>query len=150
MTQSLEKIQDLSLYYWLKSFVNPMVTIVDSFPVQDLVVPSVSIEADVINGYFLELGSRKQEQIRIWTIDVFALNKSQRDEIGYVIYNELDNEIPVYDYNEGFPPSVMTPTQLGILDMIEKKLKIIRVYPELVDQLYYRCEITFSTLYRSF
>jgi hypothetical protein len=150
LAQTFEKKQDLSVYYWLQSFLNPMVKVVDAFPVENLVLPSVSIETDVINGFFLELGSGKQEQIRTWTVDVFALNKTQRDEIGYLIYNELDNKIPVYDYDEGFPPAVNSQTQLGILDMLEKKLKTIRVYPELVDTLYYRCEITFSTLYRSF
>lgn len=145
----LEKKQDQSIYYWLKSILNSQVTVVDAFPTSDLVTPSVSIDADRINGFFLELGNRNQEQIRTWTINVFAVNKAQRDDLGYLIYNSLDTGILTYNYDEGFPPLV-TPSILGRLDIDNKQLQFIQVFPDLVDQLYYRCEITFTTYYRNF
>ena len=143
----LERIQDLSIYYWLYDKLNTTISIpvVDSFPTEELLIPSVSIEADEIDAFVLELGNKTLEQIRVWSVDVFAVNKSQRDEIGYKIFNDLDEKIPVYNYELGFPPTVVP--QLGVLDITEKKLKIIRVFPELVDKLYYRCEVTFSTIY---
>ena len=143
----LERIQDLSIYYWLYDKLNTTISIpvVDSFPTEELLIPSVSIEADEIDAFVLELGNSTLEQLRIWSVDVFAVNKSQRDEIGYKIFNDLDEKIPVYNYELGFPPTVVP--QLGVLDITEKKLKIIRVFPELVDKLYYRCEVTFSTIY---
>jgi len=43
----------------------------------------------------------------------FAQTKAQRDEIGYRILDSLEQCIPVYDYDEGFPPDT-TPTNLGV------------------------------------
>lgn len=146
----IEKIQDLSIHYWLENKLNTVISIpvVDGFPTEELTVPSVSVEADEIHAFPLELGNSTMEAFRFWTIDVFASNKSQRDDIGYKIFNDLDEKIPVYNYALGFPPIVVP--QIGCLDMTEKKLKIIRVFPELVDKLYYRCEITFQTIYTIF
>jgi|WetSurMetagenome_2_1015567.scaffolds.fasta_scaffold127137_2 hypothetical protein len=145
----LEKKQDQSIYYWLKSIVSDQVTVVDAFPTSDLRIPSVSIEAERIQAFQLELGTKKQEQIRTWIINIFGMNKAQRDDLGYLIFNALDEGIPVNNYDEGFPPSV-TPSLMGRLELDTKDLVVIQVFPELVEQLYYRSEITFTTYYRNF
>jgi hypothetical protein len=71
--------------------------------------------------------------------------------MAYRVYNELDYGIPVYDYNEGFPPAV-SPTRLGCLRVKddEKRLETIRVLPQLVDKLYYRASISFVMVYDKF
>ena len=68
-------------------------------------------------------------------------------EIGYKIVYDLEEGIPVYNYDEGFPPTV-TPTQIGMLvpyDYIE--MKIVKVLPELVSKLYWRATISFVADY---
>jgi len=146
-----ERKEDLSVYYFIKDLFSdvPFVTIVDAFPVDNLVIPSISVETVRINTYQFELGNRHRVQLRSWYIDVFAQNKSQRDEFGYRIMNALEECISVYDYDEGFPPDV-TPTKLGCLDVDTVRLEWIRVMPQLVDKLYYRARLYFTATYDRF
>ena len=140
--------QDLSIYYFLVDLFQdaPFITIVDGFPVQNLVVPSISVEAKMLNKQAFEMGNRRHLVPRVWIIDIFAKDKAQRDEFGYRIFTALDDPIPVYDYDEGFPPSV-SPTQLGSMEIMDTKMEIIKVLPELVDNLYYRATVTFVASY---
>lgn len=145
----LERKQDLSIYYWLKDsiFVDaPFINIADGFPTQGLELPMVAVEGSDINIGPFELGNPYGIKYRIWDIDVFGENKSQRDEYGYRILNEVENKIPVYDYDEGFPPDV-TPTQIGILIPERIKMEIIRVDPNLVSDLYWRATVSFVAIY---
>ena len=136
----LERLEDLSIYYWLvdKFSSTPFVKIVDGFPVEDLTIPSISIEQDELENYPLQLGDRKGGSIRTWYIDVFAKNKSQRDEFAYKVYNDLKDGITIYDYNTGFS----NPSSIGHLDIQYKKIQIIRIDPELISPLYYRAQLT--------
>ena len=76
----------------------------------------------------------------------YTNNKSQRDELAYRLLNGLEACIPVYDYDEGFPPDV-SPTELGCLEVEDLKLQIILVFPELVDTLYWRATVSFVATY---
>lgn len=140
-----ERKEDLSVYYWLKDLF-PTFTIVDGFPVENLKIPTISVEVDTIDSEPFELGNRHRQKFRVWYIDVFAATKSQRDEVAYKILEELENPIQVYDYDEGFPPSV-SPSNIGGLIPQDIRLEIKRVLPELVDLLYYRSTVTFSAVY---
>jgi len=143
----LERKWDLSVVYWLKTlFTGTPVNIVDSYPSEKMILPTVSVDFDSISTYMLELGSRKKAKIGSWTIDIFAKTKSQRDEIAFKILTALDEKISVYDYDQGFPPSV-TPSNLGCLDPDNTSMQIVRVIPELVDELYYRAVVTFMAEY---
>lgn len=144
----LQSKQDRSVYYYLVDlFIDtPFITIVDGFPTTDLVVPSISVEADTLYSVPHELGNRFGVKPRIWFIDIFGKNKSQRDEFSYKIFNDLENKIPVYDYDEGFPPDV-NPTKIGVLDPRNLQMKIVRVMPELVTKLYWRATISFLADY---
>jgi hypothetical protein len=146
----LERKQDLSVYYWLASMFasTPQVKIVDGFPVSDLVIPSLSVEAESITISPLELGDRKGLEIRVWILDVFAANKAQRDEFSFKILNALDNNILVYNYDLGFPPVVVP--QIGCLIPQDVAYKKIQVLPQLVDKLYWRGQITFRAIYSVF
>jgi len=143
----IERKQDLSVYYYMKDllFTTPQVSVVDEFPVQKLVLPTVAVEAKTLTTYPFELGNKNRSLLRVWYIDVFAQNKSQRDELGYLILNSLEDCIPVYDYDEGFPPTVVT--KLGCLDTQDLQMEIIRISPLLVDTLYYRTTVSFSAIY---
>lgn len=144
----LERKQDLSVYYFIKDLFSgyPTVKIVDGFPVENLTIPTISVEAEVVNILPGELGNRHGIVFRVWYVEIFAENKSQRDEIGYTIIHALENNIPVYDYDQGFPPSV-TPARLGGLVPEDIKMEIIKVFPQLVEKLYYRATVSFVAYY---
>jgi len=143
----LIRIQDLSIYYWLEGILPGFVTVVDGFPEGDLTLPTVSVEALPMEGVPHELGGCDKD-IRFWRIDVFVDNKSQRDDIAYIIYKELENGVSVYNYNEGFPPAI-SPTQLGNLICYDRRVAPIKVFEELVRKLYWRSAINFWTEYET-
>lgn len=143
----LVRIQDLSIYYWLKGILPNFVTVVDGFPEGDLILPTVSVEAQPMEGIPFELGGCDKD-IRFWRIDVFAKDKSQRDDMAYVIFKELEKNISVYNYNEGFPPDV-SPSQLGYMRCYNRQVAPIRVFEELVRKLYWRSAINFWTEYET-
>lgn len=143
-----ERKEDLSVYYFIDNLFasTQFVSIVDAFPVDNLEIPTIAVEARSIRAYNFELGNKTRAQLRTWYIDVFAQNKSQRDEFSYTIMNALEDCIPVYNYDEGFPPSV-SPTEIGCLQVEDIRLEIIRVMPQLVDKLYYRATVSFTATY---
>lgn len=148
---NIERKKDLSIYYWLidKFSDAPYINIQDGFPVSNLVIPTISIDGGVINLEPHEMGNKNQVFVRIWRIDVFADNKSIRDEYSYRILGELQDNIPVYDYDEGFPPSV-SPTQLGCLQASNIKMTPVQIFPELTEKLYFRASVTFTAKYNKF
>ena len=151
MTIQLDRILDLSLYYYVKGLMPSFVTIVDGFPGSEtsadpnLVLPTVSVDALDLSPVPFELGSLDKTK-RFWAIDVFAKNKSQRDDFAYLIFNQLkDSVIPVYNYDVGFPPTVVP--QIGYLVSENINAKPIYVFRDLVQDLYWRSRITFFTKY---
>lgn len=145
-----ERLEDLSIFYWLTALFadTPYVKIVDGFPTTGLVIPSVAVDAKTLRRVPFEMGNRTGLEPRVWFIDVFAETKAQRDDFGYRILNNIETNIPVYDYNSGFPPTVVP--QLGSLEVREIKMEIIKVFPELVDKLYWRASISFEAVYTNF
>jgi len=139
-----ERNEDISLVIWLRSLFSGVLAddqVLDGFPETSLKLPSVAAEWDTVDGYPVEIGNRKWTKERRWYIDIFAVSKSQRDEYAFLIFNALDEGIPVYDYNEGFPPVVAT--QVETLIPISKRIQNMEVIPELSERLYYRATITF-------
>lgn len=138
-----------SLYYWLSDLFSSysFIKVVDSFPDSDLTIPSVALTADEIQLKRLELGNRKFEDIdRMWFIDIFAENKTQRNDLAFLILDNLDNYIAVYDYNYGFPPNV-SPPQIGVMIPYSLRFVPLKVFPELTDKMYWRGQIIFFTKY---
>lgn len=124
------------------------VHIEDGYPEKGVTIPTVAVESlDVVTDPF-ELGSSKRVANRVWDIDIYALNKTQRDEFSYLIMDALEGEIPVYDYDGGFPPTVLT--RLGCLEVGTIRTEIIRILPELVDKYYYRATVSFTAVYNQF
>lgn len=144
----VERCQDLSVYYWVKSVFSdmPFLTVVDGYPEEDIDMPCVAIEWNKLMKTPFELGNREGLVSRVFTLDIFAVNKSQRDEIGYRLANSLENKIDVYDYNVGFPPNV-TPPKVGFLDCDEIEMTVIPVFPAPNTNIYYRAVISYTALY---
>ena len=145
----IERKKDLSVYYFISDvFANDtFITIVDGFPVQELTVPSVSVESGQLDAMPFEMGNTNRIRVRVWYVDVFATNKTQRDEMAYKILDYLEDYcIDVYNYDEGYPPDV-SPTRLGCIKVQDLGMKPIRIHPELVDKLYYRTQVDFTGVY---
>ena len=143
----IERKKDLSYYYWLKDLFSTLpITVVDEFPEDNLKVPSVCIENGDVIIIPKEMGNRHGTRLRGWYIDVYAKNKVQRNEIAFKIIDALEESIPVYDYDEGFPPDV-SPTKIGCMNNDNIQMNTIRVLPELVEVLYWRVQISFEGTY---
>lgn len=140
-----ERIEDLSVYYFLvNSFASTsFIKVVDGFPKQVLTVPTISVEWESLESIHYEIGSRDTLKQRIWYIDVFANNKSQRDDITYTIVELLENPIPVYNYNEGFT----SPSRLGALIPMTVSAQNTVPLPELIEEEHYRATIKFVATY---
>ncbi len=133
----------MSVYFWLKDkFPESFINVVDGFPEGDLVLPTVAVELGRTDVQEFELGNRDGLRVRRWYIDIYAINKSQRDEFGYRLLNELKNGIPVYNYDEGFPPSV-SPSRIGTLIVLSKMLDPVRINSLTTQKLYYRATVAF-------
>lgn len=142
----IERKEDLAVNYIIKNLFTdvPGINIVDGYPTDTLIIPTIAIEAGKLRLEDFELGNRLGRRYRKWLIEVYAKNKSQRDEYGYRILNGFTNGIAVYDYDLGFPPVVVP--QLEHLDVAQREMDIIRIMPELVDKMYYRATITISAV----
>jgi len=138
--------EDLSVYYFIKDIFadSPFITIVDSYPEQLLDIPTISIDAGKLKEEEYELGNRSKVRIRTWYIDIFAKNKSQRDDFGYrILYNSKDG-ININDYDEGFPPDV-TPSKIGHMDVIADSYEPVPVILDENEKLYYRGQVILVT-----
>lgn len=139
--------EDFSVYYFIKNLFDPMnILTVDEFPMQDLVVPSVAVESDILEPILGEMGNSKRVYYRVYFIDYFAVNKTQRQQMGYTILRALESNIPVYDYNLGFPPDAIL-TSIGCMQILNLRQERVLINPELVSKLYYRGRISFETYF---
>jgi hypothetical protein len=149
----IERLQDLSINYWLRSLLPSFVSVVDAFPANinqadtPLTLPTVSVDSIKVQAVALELGGLEIND-RMWVIDIFAKTKSQRDDFTYLLVNTLKSNIPVYDYNQGFPPAIVPCIGGLVVDNIQARP--VYVFQELVKDLYWRSSITFSTKYQSY
>jgi hypothetical protein len=140
------RLEDLSIYFFIKDmFLDaPNIEIVDSFPEEILTIPTISIDAGRLKEESFELGNRDRIRIRTWYIDIFAKNKAQRDDFGYRILDQSKNGINIYDYNEGFPPSV-TPSRIEHMDVLSISYEPIPVILDEVQPLYFRGQVILVT-----
>jgi len=139
-----ETKEDISVLAFVKALftTETFVTVVDEYPSTELTIPTVSVEqGDTILAEY-EMGNRSGRRVRQYIVNVFAANKSQRDDFSYRVVNALENGIIVYNYNEGFPPEV-TPSVLEHLNVVSRRIIPIEVLPELVEKLYFRSMVKF-------
>lgn len=142
-----DRLEELSIVYWLKDLFSayPQIKIVNDYPDKDLELPTISVYGGDAYLKPEQLGSRANKSENTWYIDVFATNKAQRDDFASFITKALENKIPVYDYNAGFPPDV-SPEHIYSLDITDLVVRPVRIFPELVEKLYYRTTIVFMTI----
>lgn len=149
MTESMTiyRLEDLSMNFFIKSLFADFsfITVVDEFPKVVLNLPTISVVNGKLSEEEFELGNRdKGLRTRRWFIDVFALNKSQRDDFGYKILSNTKDGINIYDYNEGFPPDA-SPTKINHLSVITQVYEPIDVIPQVNEKLYYRGQLILIT-----
>ncbi len=155
MAIPIERLQNQSLFYYLKGVLPSGVNVTPAFPISQtdsdpvLTFPTVSVDSADLQGIPLELGNNETKQERFWAVEVFANTPVQRDDLSYLIFHALESGVIVYDYNAGFPP-VSTPPEIGLLDVSDVKIRPVHVFRDLVKDLYWRNSITFSTEYRVF
>jgi hypothetical protein len=142
----LERKEDLSVFYHISDlFATVTFAIIeDSFPETVVQLPTIAIDAGTLDHEIYEMGNKTPLRIRKWYIDVFAKNKSQRDDFCYKILNSLDSGINVYNYDEGFPPSV-SPSKIGHLGLLKKSFLPIPVIVEENSLKYYRGQVIVLT-----
>ena len=140
------RLEDLSMFFFIKNMFQDVsfINIVDSFPEEILTVPTISIDAGMLKEENFEIGNRDRVRIRTWYIDIFAKNRSQRDDFGYRILDQSKNGINVYDYNEGFPPDV-SPTRIEHMDVLSISYEPIPVMLDEVEKLYFRGQVILVT-----
>ena len=146
----LERKQELSVYYWLEDlFTGDGVSTVDSYYDGDLEIPRVAIVGGDIDSSPLELGGQERYD-RIWYLEIFGSTKQQRDEIGYKIFGQIreDGHIPVYDYDEGFPPTV-SPSSLGYMDIVRHQYRPAIFDSELQTVLDWRATVAIHSRYKA-
>ncbi len=123
----------------------PMINVNDGYPDEDLELPSVTVESQSMKFREYELGNRTGRRERFWVVDILALVKTQRDEITSIITDSIEDGIPIYDYDEGF----VSPTQIGLLRPFDVGVTTIRIFPSLVEKMYWRNTIRFYTEYNA-
>lgn len=155
----LARKADLSVYYYVKDYLdvqtNSLVTILDGYPVGydarpegQLSLPTVAVERRPIIIPPYQLGGPSPTANYNYSLDIFAKNKAQRDDLAYLLQARLDDcDIPVNDYDEGFPPAV-TPTQLGALIVMGNiENQVIYTFPDITPLLYWRAMVSFAAYY---
>jgi hypothetical protein len=145
---------DLSMYYYLKGLLPSLVNVYDGYPVDkdgrpsgDLTLPAVAVERQPIILRPFELAGNRLAHY-FYIMDIYGLTKAQRDDIAYTIQTDLDsNNVRVYDYDEGFPPSV-SPSHIGTL-VIDSDIRntVVYVFPELSPTEYWRAVVDFAGYY---
>jgi hypothetical protein len=140
------RLEDIAMNYWVREILEPfgIINIVDEFPVEIATVPTVSVVEGKIAEQEYELGNRDGVRVRRWFIDVFALNKQQRKDVGYKLLSEAKQGINVYDYNEGFPPDA-SPSFINHLSVINRTFEPLDIIQDLNPKLYYRGQLILIT-----
>lgn len=144
----LEKKKDISIVYWLRDIFSDVssLKVVDEYREQELSVPSIALETGPMSSKPFQLGDRTKQTFKTWYIDLYANSSEQRNEMAYRIMRLLDEGISVYDYDEGFPPSI-SPTKIGLIGVLEQKYDPISVVPDLLEVMYWRGSVTIFTDY---
>lgn len=153
MSSNLELLrkQDLSVYYWLSDLFtdSPFISIKSEYESSELTPPSIAIETGVSDGEVYELGNRNILISRIYYFDINANNISQRNDYAYKIFSSLhQNAIPVYDYDEGFPPGV-SPTQIGNLLYRQSRITPLYIDTSENESSYFRSVVMYMANYET-
>jgi len=154
--------EDLSVYFFIKFLdidgteLGSIARIVDGYPYNDieegtLVIPTVAIEASMTSDEGVgELGASWFR--RTWSIDIFAQNDVQRDDLADRIFQALDVSIPIKDYSSGYRAETgksKAGVDLRIIEYMNPENRTIR--PTYAFNLYakikyWRAVVSFETV----
>jgi len=113
----LPRVADMNVIYKIREimenngFTSGKYQVVDGFPNESklergMIWPTIAVEIQLVFGKDVELGSEQWPALQI-SIDVLAKTDSQRDDIAYLIWRTMNEEIyTFYDFNSGFPVAV--------------------------------------------
>jgi hypothetical protein len=108
---------DLNLYHFVASsldvegynvlsgyniaYVPTGVYLVDGFPedFNAMRAPAIAIQNELVRPEPLQLGRGKKNILR-YTITVYGRSDGERDDLGELVYEFLDNTMPIYNYND--------------------------------------------------
>lgn len=130
----VEEKAHYSLIEKLKNQFQNELDVRDSFPEKKLIVPTISINLLAVDFTKLQIGDYNNIREMNWLIDVFALNKTQRDRAVFKLFSILEQKIPIYDYSVGFS----NPPEIGALIPTKLRIEFIEIEAEEVEELYYR------------
>lgn len=145
---------DLSVYYFLKGLLPANITVVDGYPTNTLGMPDVGLALPTVAAERVSLSIRPYQlggkglAYYLYVLTVYARTKTERDDITYTIQDQIDDaNIPVNDYNMGFPPDVV-PSGIGTL-VLDGPITSdpIFVFPDMVEKLYWQSEIRFTAYF---
>jgi hypothetical protein len=69
----------------------------------DFKYPAVAVYEDIANHEAYELGSSKTEKVTTWVFEVWSERGGERSDMTDTIVELLEGNIPIVDYNSGFP-----------------------------------------------
>jgi len=154
--------EDLSVYFFIKSIevddsttIGDIARVVDGYPYNDieegtLTLPTVAIEVMLTSEEPGELGANWYR--RSWSIDVFANNDVQRDDLADKIFNALDVAIPIRDYSSGYRKATglsLAGTELSIVEYMNPENRTIRpthAFNFYSKIKYWRSTVSFETV----
>lgn len=154
--------EDLSIYFFVKFLdvggvpLGSIASIVDGYPYNEieegiLVLPTVSIEANMTSDEGVgEMGASWFR--RSWSVDIFAQNDVQRDDLADKIFQALDFAVPIKDYSDGYRKDTgksKSGTALRIIEYMNPENRTIR--PTYAFNLYakikyWRAVVSFDTI----
>lgn len=126
---------DLNLYYFIASglvlngytilsgysypYVNSGIYLTDAFPedMNDMKVPAIAIEHRYSRDDPFQLGQGKTS-VRKFSISVYARTDGERDDLGEMVKNFLDNPVTIYDYNLVITGNVYQSVGIGDFDRV--------------------------------
>jgi len=144
------------MFFFIKGLIGSYVTrIVDGYPYTEiesgtLVVPSASIEHRQTSEEGGELGACWYR--RSWVVDIFAVNDTQRDELGSLVFNGLNLAVPIKDFSSGFNKDTgksILGADLRVIEWVSPEDRVLRPaygFDLYAKVKYWRVSVTYSTV----
>lgn len=138
----LERKFELSIHKHFRDLIDNSVDVVEDEPEEDLVTPTVAFICDGKHKYPFEHGARDRDAYS-WTVLIYANNKTERRVLTTLVYDNLEDCIIVYDYDESEPLPV-----LGTLLISNIASRYVRAPTESTDKLRYVGIVNFNSTFQ--
>jgi|SRR3989304_2794576 len=146
----LERQIDTSVFQLISSLFADVefINVTREYPTEEVVNPTIAVEFESLYVKPFELGNRLGMDFFMWSIDIWAKTRTQRDDLAYTIKNAIQQGILVYDYqtNEDF---TTLPDSIGALSVEEIKIKPVKIYAQLSSKYNWRTTVTLTAFFNS-